>query len=71
MVPAAAQEEIPADIIAAQIRSQGFPCEQTLGAERDPLASAPNETVWVLRCRNATYQARLTPDMAAHVERIE
>ena len=64
-----AQEEMPADIVAAQVRTQGYPCDKALGAER--LSSAPNAAVWVLRCGNASYRVRLTPDMAARVERIE
>lgn len=64
-----AQEERPAEIIAAQIRTQGFRCDKALGAER--VSHAPNETVWLLRCGNATYRVRLTPDMAAQVERVE
>lgn len=67
--PVAAQDDKPANIIAAQIRTQGFPCDEALSAERE--SHAPNETVWVLTCRNATYRVRLTPDMAAQVERIE
>jgi hypothetical protein len=69
--PVAAQQEAPTEIIAVQIRKQGFACEDAQSAVRDRDASAPNASVWILRCRNATYRVRLTPDMAAHVERIE
>jgi hypothetical protein len=68
-VGAAVQEEVPAEIIAAQVRRQGFPCEEALSAERE--SHAPNAAVWVLRCSNATYRVQLTPNMAARVERIE
>jgi len=71
LTPLAAQEEMPADIIAVQIRKQGFACEVAQKAVRDRAASAPNAAVWILRCNNATYRVRLTPDMAAEVERIE
>jgi hypothetical protein len=64
-----AQDAGPADIIAAQIRTQGFPCEKALSAER--ASHEPNATVWILRCKNATYRVRLTPDMGARVERID
>jgi hypothetical protein len=66
---AGAQNETPADIVAAQIRTQGFRCDKALGAER--VSHAPNAAVWILRCGNATYRVRLTPNMAARVERIE
>ena len=66
---AGAQEERPAESIAAQIRTQGFRCDKALGAER--VSHAPNAAVWILRCGNATYRVRLTPDMAAQVERID
>lgn len=64
-----AQEGKPAEIIAAQIRTQGFRCDRALGAER--VSRAPSVSVWILRCGNANYRVRLTPDMAAQVERIE
>ena len=69
--PAAAQQEMSAEIIAVQIRKQGFACEEAQTAVRDRQASAPNAAVWILRCKNATYRVRLTPDMAAQVERIQ
>ena len=65
-----AAEEKPADIIAAHIRTQGYACENALGAQRNRKASKPNETVWTLRCNNGTYRVRLVPDMAAHVELV-
>jgi hypothetical protein len=68
---ATAQEGVPPEIIAVQIRKQGFACQEAQSAVRDRKASAPNAAVWVLRCGNATYRVRLTPDMAAQVERIE
>jgi hypothetical protein len=69
-VPSAAQEK-PAEIIAAHVRMQGYGCEKALEAQRDSKASAPNETVWTLRCNNAIYRVRLVPDMAAKVELIK
>jgi len=66
----AAEMEKPADIVATQIRSQGYECHKALSAERDQAASKPDEAVWVLRCDNATYRVRLHPDMAAEVKRI-
>jgi hypothetical protein len=59
--------EKPADIIAAQIRVQGYACDTALGARRNRRASKPNETVWTLRCSNGTYRVTLVPDMSARV----
>jgi hypothetical protein len=63
---AAAQD--PKNIIAAQLRSQGYACDQPKSATRNSKISKPNETVWVLVCEHATYRATLVPNMAAQVE---
>jgi hypothetical protein len=67
---AQAQGERPQDVIAAQIRTQGFACDKALGARRDAKRSKPDHQVWVLRCSNATYRVSRFPDMAAQVQRI-
>jgi hypothetical protein len=61
-----AAEEMSAEIIAAQIRDQGYACDKALSAERDGERS--HDAVWILKCQNATYRVRLIPDMAAKVE---
>jgi hypothetical protein len=67
-----AQEvDAPAGIVAAQIRSQGYACTAPVSAARDRQASRPNVTVWILRCRNASYRVQLVPDMAAQVTQLE
>jgi hypothetical protein len=66
---AAVAETVP-NILAAQIRTQGFPCDQTLGAKKDTRHSKPDHEVWVLRCSNATFRVSRAPDMAAKVEVI-
>jgi hypothetical protein len=63
--------DAPSTIVAAQIRSQGYACSEPVAAARDREASAPNVTVWTLRCGNASYRVRLVPDMAAQVTRLE
>jgi hypothetical protein len=55
-------------MLAAQIRSQGFVCEKSLGATRDARRSKPDHAVWVLKCSNANYRVSRAPDMAAKVE---
>ena len=63
-------QEDPKDIIAAQIRSQGYACNSTQSAERDAEASAANQAVWMLRCQNASYRVTLIPNLAAKVEKV-
>ena len=65
-----AGQETSKDVVAVQVRKQGYPCSIALSAERDLSASKPGEAVWVLRCDNATYRVRLDSDMAAKIERI-
>jgi hypothetical protein len=67
----AQQPETPAAIVAAQLRTQGYACADPVSATRDVRASRPNETVWILRCRNAAYRVLLVPDMAAQVTQLE
>ncbi len=59
------------EIVAAQIRSQGFACDKPQSATKDEKLSRPDEAVWILTCENATYQVRLIPDMAAKVQQID
>jgi len=66
-----AQMEPTKDLLAAQIRDQGYRCNQPLSATRDLKRSRADEAVWVLRCDNASYRLRLTPDMAARVRRLK
>jgi hypothetical protein len=70
-LPAAMAQESPKDIIAAQIRDQGYKCDSPQSADQDMQASKPDEAVWIIRCEDATYRVRLVPDMAAAVERID
>src|SRR5262245_53155503 len=70
VLSASAQQERPTEIIAAQIRTQGFRCDDPTFAEHERRFSKSNEQIWVLHCANATYRIRLVPDMAAHMQRI-
>ena len=67
----ASAEDTTENVLAAQIRDQGYRCEKPLGAKRDEALSKPDEAVWVLRCEAATYRMRLVPDMAARVEKLD
>jgi len=70
LVPIAAAEETPKNMLAAQIRSQGIACERPERALRDVKRSRPDHDVWILTCENATYRISRYPDLAAKVERI-
>jgi hypothetical protein len=66
-----AEETPAAEIIADQIRDQGYSCHEALTAERDPTYSRPDEAAWILECDNATYRVRLVPGLSADVERLD
>jgi len=68
---AQAEDESPAEIIAAQIRTQGYACGTAQSADRDPAASRPDLPVWILKCNNASYRVRLVGNLADHVERLD
>ncbi len=68
---AAAPKEVSKDIIAVQIRKQGFACENPESATRDPEAAKPDEAAWILTCKGVTYKVTLVPNQAAKVERID
>lgn len=61
----------PPEVLADQLRSQGYPCDRALSSEQDVDASKRDESVWVLKCTNGTYRVRIIPDMAAKVEKID
>jgi hypothetical protein len=70
-IAGAASAQTPADDLAAQIRSQGFPCERPVSATRDARASKPDAALWIVTCRNVTYRITLVPDMAAHITKLK
>ena len=60
-----------AKVTADKVRAQGFPCAEPVSAQRDQAASKPDETVWILDCKDARYRVRLMDDMPAKVERLQ
>jgi len=66
---AADPDEMSKDIIAVQIRKQGFPCEAPQSAERAP-ETQPDDAIWILTCKGVRYRVELVPKMAAKVERL-
>jgi hypothetical protein len=63
-------DDAPMNLLADQIRGQGYPCKAPESATRDAAASKPNEAVWILKCDGVGYRVRLVPDMAAKVEKL-
>jgi hypothetical protein len=68
LLPPSANAETVPDILAAQVRIQGYACDKAVGATQDRKRSRPDHEVWVLKCSNATYRFSRFPDMAAKVE---
>jgi hypothetical protein len=63
--------ETTPDILASQIRDQGFACNKAQDAHLDAKQSKPNETVWLLTCENDAYRMTLVPDMGARIEKLK
>jgi hypothetical protein len=71
--PAAASSsdsEVAARTIGAQLQRQGVACTAPRTPVRDDAASIPHETVWTLRCDEASYEVRLIPDRKALIKPI-
>jgi hypothetical protein len=62
--------EPPMDLLATQLRDQGYACDKPDKAEMDQKASRPNETVWVVACKGELYRMTVIPNMAAKVEKV-
>ena len=67
----ASAQDMPPEILAAQLRMQGYRCDAPITAQRDTQASKPDEAAWILKCANASYRMRLVPDMAARIEEFD
>ena len=63
---AASSEKAPG-IIAAQVRRQGVACTTPRGTVLESEESTPHETVWILRCDEASYRVTLIPHLAARI----
>ena len=68
LLPPSVKAQTVPDMLAAQIRIQGYTCDKAVGAVQDRKRSRPDHEVWVLKCSNATYRFSRAPDMAAKVE---
>jgi hypothetical protein len=71
LVQDASAQESTKGLLAAQARAQGYSCDKPISAKKDAKRSRPDEAFWVLRCEHKTYTMRLTPDMAARIQRLK
>jgi hypothetical protein len=68
---AMAQPEAEAlQVVADQVRAQGYACAEPMAVQRDAEASRPDLPVWVLTCEGGRYRVELVPDMRARVTPI-
>jgi hypothetical protein len=63
--------QTPADDVAAQVRAQGYQCNEPITAKRDVKISKPDSAVWLLKCNKVKFRVRLDPDMPAHVKKLK
>jgi hypothetical protein len=67
-LPADAHEQsLQLEVIAAQVRRQGFVCKNPISVERIEAGSRPDEPLYVIKCEGASYRVRLIPDRAAEI----
>lgn len=64
-------QETAKGLLAIQARAQGYRCDKPISAKRDAKRSRPDAAFWVLRCERKSYTMRLSPDMAAHIQRLK
>jgi hypothetical protein len=68
----AAQGEAEAlQVVADQVRTQGYACANPQAVQRDPDLSRPDLPVWILTCENNRYRVELVPDMQARVTQLD
>lgn len=63
--------EPPMDLLATQLRDQGFACDHPDNAHLDQDASKPNAKVWVVECKGVHYRMTVVPDLAAKIEKLD
>jgi hypothetical protein len=70
--PAVAQDQdaIPG-IVADQVRSQGFACDNPVSAEKIEAESQPDLPVYILTCEGVRYHVQLIPDQGAKISVVE
>ncbi|MEP4469330.1 MAG: hypothetical protein ABJP87_06300 [Bauldia litoralis] len=64
-----ATDKAAADVVADQVREQGYDCKEPTKASPDQ--DVDGDSVWKLTCKDNAYRVRLVPDMAAQVESLD
>ena len=65
---AGAQQDAEAmQVVADEVRSQGYACAEPSAVERDAALSRPDLPVWILTCEGGRFRVELVPDMRARV----
>jgi len=59
------------EIVADQVRSQGFACSSPVSAEKVEAESQPDQAVYILTCDGVKYHVHLIPDQAAQIQAIK
>lgn len=70
--PVSAQDASPGEVmavVAAIVRAQGIACTAPSTVARQDDASKPDEPVYVISCREASYRVRIVPDQASIITR--
>jgi hypothetical protein len=63
--------EPPMDLLAAQLRTQGYACDHPDSASLDTNVSKPNAKVWIVACKGVHYRMTVVPDLAAKIEKLD
>lgn len=63
------EPKISLTVVAAQVRKQGFTCDEPQSVERDN--SQSSDIVWLLKCKSTAYRVRPIPSRAWKIERID
>jgi len=71
LAQSASAQETSKELLAFQVRAQGYPCDQAVSATRDKKRSGPVVSVWVLQCDRNSYRMTLGQDLAARVQRLK
>jgi hypothetical protein len=63
--------EPPMDLLATQLRDQGFACDRPDKAQLEEKSSKPNAMVWIVECKGVQYRMTVVPDLAAKIEKLD
>lgn len=70
-VTVAQDQNLPVDVIAAQIRHQGFECRDPVSTRRLDAQSRPDEPLYLITCAGESYRVRLIPHREAEISKAQ